>query len=164
MKSKAIKIIGVTALFISLMAGFAGAISANSKNTTDSEETNPTLSEFVNFLKSRIDNLSVGNNFIYSLNGTQGDIQKSFKVTTGYPNIKLDVQNIGKLAFRIEVKHNTKHTVIFQEDIPPHSKLQQFINNDDVPLVPPGDYTVTIYGGGGKPKGDLTLKSSNTRW
>jgi len=158
------KIIGITALSISLMAGCTSAVLASGKNIMNLEEVNPKSLKFLNFSKSKINDFSIGNVFTCSLNGNEIDPAKPFKITTGYPNIKLYAKNTGTVAFTVEVKHNTKKTVIFQEVIQPKNKEKEFINNDDIPLVPSGDYTVTIYGGSGKPKGNIILKSSNIRW
>lgn len=62
-------------------------------------------------------------------------------------------------SFRVEVKHNIKNTVIFDENVTSGATVE-LINNDHMPLVPSGAYTVTIYGGSGLPKGQVLLTQS----
>ncbi|MBU5355208.1 hypothetical protein KQI74_23410 [Paenibacillus barcinonensis] len=95
----------------------------------------------------------------WDLVGDQVDPVKGYFVEIGYPNIKLNVKSTGAQSFRIEVKHNSKGTVIFDENIAAGATVE-FIDNNLMPLVPSGAYTVTIYGGSGFPKGQVLLKQS----
>ncbi|MCY9589993.1 hypothetical protein [Paenibacillus chitinolyticus] len=99
----------------------------------------------------------------WDLTGNVVDPSKSYSVTGGYPNVKLYAKNTGSKDFRIEVKHDTKNKVIFDKTVEA-GKSVEVINNDSSPTVPSGNYTVTIYGGSGLPKGQVVLKSSDTPW
>lgn len=99
----------------------------------------------------------------WNLNGDTTDPVTSYSVTIGYPNIKLYAKNRGTQPFRVEVKHNSKNTVIFNTKVAV-GQIVEVLNNDSMPLVPSGTYTVTIYGGKAQPKGQVVLKSSDTRW
>lgn len=74
------------------------------------------------------------------------------------------LKNTGSKSFRVEVKHNTKGTIIFNQTIAADRVGRNFMNNDSNPLVPSGTYTVTIYGGTDVPKGTVVLKVSGTPW
>ncbi len=106
---------------------------------------------------------SIGDTLTWDLNGNKTDPATSYSVSVGYPNIKLYAKNTGTQSYRVEVKHNSKNTVIFNTYVPAGQTLE-VVNNDSIPLVPSGTYTVTIYGGSGQPKGQVILKSSDTRW
>ncbi|UQQ36832.1 hypothetical protein [Paenibacillus polymyxa] len=88
------------------------------------------------------------------------DPEKDYSVTIGYPHIKLNAKNTGAHSFRVEVKHNSKNTVIFNASVAADATVE-LVNNDSIPLVPSGPYTVTIYGGIGLPKGQVLLTQSN---
>ncbi|MGO4548046.1 hypothetical protein AB4Z29_24935 [Paenibacillus sp. 2TAB23] len=152
MKNKVMKIIGATALSISLISGVSSAVSVNSSNT---------VSAAGNF---EITPFAIVDTFTMNLLGNEADPDAPFNVTIGAPNIKLYAKNTGTTSYRVEVKHNTKDRVIFNQTIPANSQAYEFINNDSNPLVPSGAYTVTIYGGAGLPKGQVVLKSSDTPW
>lgn len=153
MKNKFMKIIGTSALSISLITGVAGAVSAN--ENTASKEGNEAIGIFA-IQNNTLDwNLS---------NNTTADPSTSWTVQSGYPHINMYVKNTGAKSFRVEVKHNTKGTIIFNKTIAADGVGVNFINNDSNPLVPSGTYTVTIYGGSGVPKGTVILKASDTPW
>lgn len=99
----------------------------------------------------------------WNLNADTTDPVTSYSVTIGYPNIKLYAKNRGTQPFRVEVMHNSKKTVIFNTKVPV-GQIVEVLNNDFMPLVPSGTYIVTIYGGKAQPKGQVVLKSSDTRW
>lgn len=153
MTNKVMKIIGSAALSISLITGVSSFASAN--NDTLSKEGNNVI---------EISPFAIKNTLTWDLQGNQSDPVNSYTVDIGYPNIKLYAKNTGTASFRIEVKHNTKNTVIFNETISANGQAKEFINNDSNPPVPSGSYTVTIYGGAGLPKGQIVLKSSDTEW
>ncbi|WP_369998882.1 hypothetical protein [Paenibacillus sp. RC84] len=98
------------------------------------------------------------------LDGSKTDPKNTnFSVTGGYGNVKLFAKNTGTHSFRIEVKHDYKNTVIFDQTVEPGGTVDP-INNNNNPAVPAGSYTVQIYGGQGYPKGEVFLKSSDTPW
>ncbi|MFD7522083.1 hypothetical protein [Paenibacillus chitinolyticus] len=100
----------------------------------------------------------------WTLDGSKTDPKNTgFSVTGGYGNVKLFAKNTGTHSFRIEVKHDYKNTVIFDQTVQPGDTVNP-INNNDSPAVPAGNYTVQIYGGKGFPKGEVVLKSSDTQW
>ncbi|MBA9084122.1 hypothetical protein FHR92_000576 [Fontibacillus solani] len=146
MANKVMKIIGTAALSVSLITGVFSAVSAND-----------------NLKASSISPMAIGDTLTWDLTGNTVDPSKSYSVTIGYPNIKLYAKNTGTTSFRVEVKHNSKNTVIFNQTVAAGSTVEA-INNDSNPKVPSGTYTVTIYGGSGLPKGQVVLKSSDTVW
>ncbi|MCP1423666.1 hypothetical protein ABIC86_003717 [Paenibacillus sp. DS2363] len=150
MKRKVLVIIGIIGLFISLIIGVSIAWENNIDLKLEEEneiiEISPNTSEETQTLN-------------WDLTGHQVDPVKDYFVTIGYPHIKLNVKNTGTHSFRVEVKHNSKNTVIFDENIATGATVE-FINNDLMPLVPSGAYTVTIYGGSGLPKGQVLLTQS----
>ncbi|MGK9254021.1 MULTISPECIES: hypothetical protein [Paenibacillus] len=153
MKNKFLKIVGTTTLAISLITGASSAVLANAD--TASKEGNKAI---------EITPYAIKDTLTWDLLGNKTDPTNSFSVTIGAPNIKLYAKNTGTASFRVEVKHNSKNTVIFNETISADGTGKEFINNDSNPLVPSGTYTVTIYGGSGLPKGQIVLKSSDTKW
>ncbi|MDP4099331.1 hypothetical protein OIN60_21680 [Paenibacillus sp. P96] len=152
MTNKVMKIVGTTALSISLLTGAASAVSAN--DATASKVGNEVV---------EITPFAVGDTLTWDLKGTKEDPENDFNVSVGYPNIKLYAKNTGSASFRVEVMHNSKKTVIFNSTVAP-GKTVEVVNNDSNPKVPSGTYTVTVYGGSGLPKGEVVLKSSNTKW
>lgn len=155
MTSKFMKIVGTTALSISLITGVASAVSAN--NDTASKKGTEAIAMTPNAVQPRILNWDLMNN-------TAGDPNTSWTVDIGYPYINLYVKNKGEKDFRVEVMHTTKGTIIFNKTVPADGLGKNFINNDHNPLVPSGTYIVTIYGGTAVPKGILTMKASKTSW
>jgi len=156
MKNKFMKLVGTTALSISLITGVASAVSAN--NDTASKEGNEAIEITPFAIQPNVLNWDLSSN-------TVGDPPpKLWTVQAGYPHINMYVKNTGSKSFRVEVRHNTKGTIIFNETISADGVGRNFINNDNSPLVPSGDYTVTIYGGAGIPKGQVIIKASNTPW
>lgn len=149
------KIIGTTVLSISLFAGVSTVTSANNDSTQRVEQN------FINVSPFAIDN---NNTLTWTLSGNEVDPSNSFTVNIGFPNIKLYAKNTGSHDFRIEVKHNGKNKVIFNKTIKANGSGYEYVNNDSNPTVPSGTYTVTIYGGKGNPKGEVVLKSSDTKW
>lgn len=147
------KIIGTTVLSLSLITGITGAVSASSNDDLSSIKVNGGI----------ITPTAIGDTLTWDLDGTTQDPTHAYHVTVGYPNVKLYSKNTGTNSFRIEVKHNLKGKVIFDKTVPAGSSVQ-VINNDSNPTVPSGDYTVTVYGGGGLPKGQIVLKASDTKW
>lgn len=153
MKNKIMKIIGTTVLSISLITGIASSSLAsnndiNPKEGNEINEVSPySLKDILNWVLKR----------------DTVDPVTDYYVSTGYPYIKLDAKNTGAHSFRIEVQHKSKKTVVFNETVEPGETVE-FINNDNMPPVPSGDYIVTIYGGSGLPKGQVVLISSDTRW
>lgn len=152
MTNKVLRIIGTTVLSISLVAGVCSAVSANSD--TVHKEGNKGI---------EITPFAIKDTLTWDLKGNVVDPTNSYNVTIGYPNIKLYAKNTGSESFRVEVKHNTKNTVIFNETVKA-GKTVEIANNDSNPKVPSGTYTVTVYGGAGLPKGEIVLKSSDTKW
>lgn len=150
MKNKVLVIIGTIALSISLFTGVF-IVSENNVDTNSKERKEITK------ISPSIPNEQI---LSWDLIGDEVDPVKDYFVTVGYPHIKLDAINTGAHSFRVEVKHNSKNTVIFNESIAEGATVE-FINNDHMPLVPSGAYTVTIYGGTGKPKGQVHLTQSN---
>ncbi|MBT2288740.1 hypothetical protein J7E73_06240 [Paenibacillus albidus] len=151
MTNKFMKIIGAGALSILLIAGVASAASAN--DYTASKEGN----KVINIVQPSVLNWDLTNN-------TAADPNTSWTVQIGYPHINMYLKNTGSKSFRVEVKHNTKGTIIFNQTIEADGVGRNFINNDSNPLVPSGTYTVTIYGGTAVPKGTVILKASDTPW
>ncbi|MBT2291484.1 hypothetical protein J7E73_20630 [Paenibacillus albidus] len=151
MTNKFMKIIGAGALSISLITGVASAVSAN--DYTASKEGN----KVINIVQPSVLNWDLTNN-------TAADPNTSWTVQIGYPHINMYLKNTGSKSFRVEVKHNTKGTIIFNKAIAADGVGRNFINNDSNPLVPSGTYTVTVYGGVAVPKGTVLLKASDTPW
>ncbi|MBD7971037.1 hypothetical protein [Paenibacillus gallinarum] len=153
MKNKIIKMIGTTVLSISLITGIASFSLASNDDVSPEEgneinEVSPySLKDILNWVLER----------------DTVDPVTDYFVSIGYPYIKLDAKNTGAQPFRIEVKHNSKNTIIFNETVEAGETVE-FINNDNMPPVPSGAYTVNIYGGSGLPKGQVVLISSDTRW
>ncbi|MFF2909484.1 hypothetical protein [Paenibacillus sp. NPDC057934] len=155
MTNKFMKIIGTSVLSISLIAGVAGAVSAN-ENTVSKEENE--VIEITPFALQQ-------KNFNWDLlNNTIADPADKWTIDIGFPHINLYAKNTGAKSFRIEVKHKTKGTIIFNKTIAADGVGVNFINNDKDPLVPSGEYTVTVYGGAGVPKGTIIMKASDTPW
>ena len=152
MTNKALKIVGATILSFSLVTGVYVAVSANSDTAAKKENKIIEITPF-----------AIKDTLTWDLKGNVVDPTNTFNVTIGYPNIKLYAKNTGAESFRIEVKHNTKNTVIFNETVKA-GKTVEVVNNDSNPKVPSGTYTVTVYGGSGLPKGEIVLKSSDTKW
>lgn len=155
MTNKFMKIIGAGVLSISLVTGVASAESVN--DYTASKEGDKVINITPFTLQQSVLNWDLTNN-------TQSDPHTSWTVEIGYPNINLYLKNTGSNSFRVEVKHNTKGTVIFNQTIAADGIGRNFINNDSSPLVPSGTYTVTVYGGTAVPKGTVILKASDTPW
>lgn len=153
MKNKIMKIIGTTVLSISLITGIASFSLASNGDVT-SKEGNEI---------NEVSPYSLKNILNWVLKRDTVDPVTDYFVSIGYPYIKLDAKNTGAQPFRIEVKHNSKNTIIFNETVEAGETVE-FINNDKKPAVPSGAYTVTIYGGSGLPKGQVVLISSDTRW
>ena len=153
MKNKIMKIIGTTVLSISLITGIASFSLASNGDVT-SKEGNEI---------NEVSPYSLKNILNWVLKRDTVDPVTDYFVSIGYPYIKLDAKNTGAHPFRIEVKHNSKNTIIFNETVEAGETVE-FINNDKMPPVPSGAYTVTIYGGSGLPKGQVVLISSDTRW
>ena len=153
MKNKIMKIIGTTVLSISLITGIASFSLASNGDVT-SKEGNEI---------NEVSPYSLKNILNWVLKRDTVDPVTDYFVSIGYPYIKLDAKNTGAHPFRIEVKHNSKNTIIFNETVEAGETVE-FINNDKMPAVPSGAYTVTIYGGSGLPKGQVVLISSDTRW
>ncbi|WP_085981305.1 hypothetical protein [Paenibacillus sp. HGF7] len=108
---------------------------------------------------------AIGNTLTWDLKGNVVDPVNSFNVKSGYGNVKLYAKNTGTASFRVEVKYNgTSNKVIFNQTVENGKPAVEVINNNNNPSVPAGDYTVTIYGGSGLPKGEVVLKSSDTPW
>ncbi|WFA83956.1 hypothetical protein [Paenibacillus amylolyticus] len=150
MKKKVLVITGTIILFISLIIGVSNAWKSNMDLKFEEEneitEISPNTSKETQTLT-------------WDLMGDQVDPVKDYFVSIGYPHIKLNVKNTGVHSFRVEVKHNIKNTVIFDENVTAGATVE-LINNDHMPLVPSGAYTVTIYGGLGLPKGQVLLTQS----
>lgn len=150
MKNKVLVSIGTIALSITLTIGVSIAwkdnVDLRSEEGNKHNENNPKASKEPQTLT-------------WDLNGDKVDPVKDYSVTTGYSHIKLNVKNTGGHSFRVEIKHNNKNTVIFNENIAA-DEIVEFVNNDLMPLVPSGAYTVTIYGGSGLPKGQIFLTQS----
>ncbi|MBE7897085.1 hypothetical protein [Paenibacillus polymyxa] len=146
-KNKVMKII-VTTASILLIIGVSSAL----KNNVDlkSKEENETFESSPETLEDTL---------TWDLAGDKVDPEKDYSVTVGYPHIKLNAKNTGAHSFRIEVKHNSKNTVIFNASVAADATVE-LVNNDSMPLVPSGAYTVTIYGGTGLPKGQVLLTQS----
>lgn len=154
MKNKFLKLIGTSVLSISLIAGAASVVSAN--GTTTSTEGTP-IEVVPMALQTNTFNWDL-------LSNTIADPVSSWNIAIGYPHINLYVKNTGSSPWRIEVKHKTKGTIIFNKTVPADRVGYNFINNDYNPLVPSGDYSVTIYGGTSAPKGQVIMKASDTPW
>lgn len=153
MKNKFMKIIGTSVLSISLITGVAIAVSANGYTTsTEGNEQIVPLALQANTLNWSL------------LNNTKADPNTSWNIEIGYPHINLYVKNTGASSFRVEVKHKTKGTIIFNKTVAADGVGVNFINNDSNPLVPSGAYSVTIYGGGNVPKGQVRMNASDTPW
>ena len=90
------------------------------------------------------------------------DPYASWQIPVGYPNIKLYAKNTGKGDYRVEVQHENKKTVIFNATVA-SGTTQIFVNNDNGPQVPSGDYIITIYSGRNMPKGTIVLEDSEHR-
>ncbi|WP_145321749.1 hypothetical protein [Paenibacillus xylanexedens] len=150
MKNKVLVIIGTIALSISLIFGVSIAWKDNVG--LRSEEGNKIIENSPKTSKEP-------QTLTWDLKGDKVDPVKDYSVTIGYSHIKLNVKNTGGHSFRVEIKHNSKNTVIFNEDIAA-DEIVEFVNNDLMPLVPSGAYTVTIYGGSGLPKGQVFLTQS----
>ncbi|MGN8228271.1 hypothetical protein [Paenibacillus polymyxa] len=148
MKNKVMKII-VTTVSILLIIGVSSAF----KNNVDlkSKEENVIFESSPDALEDTL---------TWDLAGDKVDPEKDYSVTVGYPHIKLNVKNTGAHSFRVEVKHNSKNTVIFNAKVAADATVE-LVNNDSMPLVPSGAYKVTIYGGTGLPKGQVLLTQSN---
>ncbi|NGM84289.1 hypothetical protein G5B47_17910 [Paenibacillus sp. 7124] len=155
MTNKFMRIIGAGALSISLITGVASAVSAN--DNTASKEGDKVINITPFAIQQSVLNWDLTNN-------TVADPHTSWTVQIGYPNINMYLKNTGSNSFRVEVKHNTKGTVIFNETIAADGIGRNYINNDSNPLVPSGTYTVTVYGGTAVPKGTVVLKASDTPW
>ncbi|MNW44755.1 hypothetical protein D3C74_219960 [compost metagenome] len=155
MTNKFMKIIGASALSISLITGVVSAVSAS--DYTASKKGSEVIGITPFALQPSTLNWDLSNN-------TTADPSTSWTVQIGYPHINMYVKNTGAKSFRVEVKHNTKGTIIFNKTIEADGVGVNFINNDSNPLVPSGTYTVTIYGGSGVPKGTVVLKASDTPW
>lgn len=153
MANKVKKIIGTTALSLSLITGITGAVSASANDDLNSKKDNGVI----------ITPYAIKDTLTWDLDGKTTDPTNSYHVTVGYPNVKLYASNTGAKSFRIEVKHNLKGKVIFNQVVPAGTSAQ-VINNDSSPTVPSGDYTITVYGGEGLPKGQIVLKASDTKW
>ncbi|WP_018884608.1 hypothetical protein [Paenibacillus massiliensis] len=151
MTNKVTKIMGATVLSVSLIAGVYSAVSAY--DVSASEEGNEII-EASPLIKDSL---------TWDLKGNAMDPTNTFSVTAGYPNIKLYAKNTGAAPYRVEVQHISKKRVIFNETVAV-GKTVEIANNDSNPLVPSGTYLITIYGGPGLPKGELILKSSDTKW
>ncbi|MCP1423667.1 hypothetical protein J3D43_002183 [Paenibacillus xylanexedens] len=149
------QIIGSSVLSISLITGVAGAASAN-VNTVSEVGTEDNIFTPYAVQKNTL-------NWDLTKN-TTADPSKPWTIDIGYPHINLYAKNTGSKSFRVEVKHNTKGTIIFNKTVAADGKGVNFINNDANPLVPSGTYTVTIYGGTAVPKGTVVLKASDTPW
>ncbi|SEF70515.1 hypothetical protein [Paenibacillus sp. UNC499MF] len=143
-----------SALLISVApAGATSALSGNSSvSVNESSQSSGIITPY-----------AIKDTLTWDLNGNVVDPSTSYSITVGYPNIKLYAKNTGAYDFRIEVKHNAKNKVIFDKTVKAGGTVEA-INNDSSPTVPSGDYTVTVYGGSGKPKGQVVLKSSDTKW
>lgn len=100
---------------------------------------------------------AIGDTLTWDLKGNKTDPATSYSVSIGYPNIKLYAKNKGAQPFRVEVQHNSKKRVIFNATVAV-GEMVELVNNNSMPLVPSGTYTVTIYGGAGQPKGQVVLK------
>ncbi|MDQ0062523.1 hypothetical protein [Paenibacillus harenae] len=154
MTNKFMKIIGTSVLSISLITGAASAVSANG-STASTKGTEAVIVPMA--LQPSTLNWDL-------LNNTKADPSTSWTIQIGYPHINMYVKNTGTTAFRVEVKHNTKGTIIFNKTVAADGVGVNFINNDYNPLVPSGTYTVTVYGGTGVPKGQVIMKASDTPW
>lgn len=155
MKNKFVKIIGTSLLSISLITGITGAVSA------DNNKASKVGNEVIGITPFAIQASTLNWDL---LNNTTADPNTSWTVQIGYPHINMYVKNTGLSSFRIEVKHSTKGTIIFNKTIEASGVRVNFINNDSNPLVPSGTYKVTIYGGTNAPKGTVVLKASDTPW
>ncbi|MEE4561486.1 hypothetical protein [Paenibacillus polymyxa] len=148
MKNKVMKIIAITASIL-LIIGVSSAL----KNNVDLK-----FKEENGIFESSPD--AFEDTLTWDLVGDKVDPEKDYSVTVGYPHIKLNAKNTGAHSFRVEVKHNSKNTVIFNASVAADATVE-LVNNDSIPLVPSGPYTVTIYGGIGLPKGQVLLTQSN---
>jgi hypothetical protein len=147
MKNKVMKIIAITAsilLIIGVSSDLENNVYLKSKKENGIFESSPDALE---------DTLT------WDLAGDIVDPEKDYSVTVGYPHIKLNAKNTGANSFRVEVQHNSKNTVIFNASVAADATVE-LVNNDNMPLVPSGAYTVTIYGGTGLPKGQVLLTQS----
>lgn len=156
MKNKIMKIVGTTALSLSLIAGVAGAVSADADAVASKEGR-----EAIVITPYAVQNSILNWDF---LNNTAPNPTNHWTVEIGYPYINMYVKNTGSQSFRVEVRHDQKGTIIFNKDIPADGLGHNFINNDNNPLVPSGTYTLTIYSGTATAKGTITMKASNTPW
>ncbi|MBD8841786.1 hypothetical protein MHB85_00980 [Paenibacillus sp. FSL K6-4396] len=155
MTNKFMQIIGASALSISLITGVASVASAN-ENALSEVGTEDNV-----FTPSAIQN----KNFeLDLLKNTKADPYGNWTIQIGYPHINLYVKNTGSQSFRVEVKHKTKGTIIFNKTVEANGVGVNFYNNDANPLVPSGDYKVTVYGGTAIPKGTIIMKASDTPW
>jgi hypothetical protein len=106
MTNRVMKIIGTAALSISLITGASNAVSAN--------EMSPS---------------SLKDKLTWDLKGNTIDPTNTYSVTIGYPNIKLYSKNTGAISYRIEVMHNSKKRVIFNETVAA-GKTVEVVNNN----------------------------------
>lgn len=155
MGNKIMKVIGTTALSISLLTGVASAVSASEVTTSNIGN------ESIRISPRALQPVPLEWNF---LNNTIANPKNSWTVDVGYPNINLYAKNTGAQSYRIEVMHKTKNTVIFYVDVPADGQPHNYINNDFNPKVPSGDYQITIYGGTSAPKGNIIMKANNNPW
>jgi len=157
MKKQIVSVLMSSVLILSIAAVASADSSIASANNVDSKSKEG--NEII-----EITPYAIGDTLTWDLKGDKVDPVTSYSVSIGYPNIKLYAKNTGAQSFRVEVKHNSKNTVIFNAIVAPGAPAVELVNNDSMPLVPSGTYTVTIYGGSGLPKGQVVLKSSDTRW
>ncbi|MCP3746709.1 hypothetical protein [Paenibacillus sp. A3M_27_13] len=147
MKNKVMKIIAPTASILLIIG-----VSSSLKNNVDLKSK-----EEYGIFESSPDALE--DTLTWDLAGDKVDPEKDYSVIVGYPHIKLNAKNTGAHSFRVEVQHNSKNTVIFNASVAAEATVE-LVNNDNMPLVPSGAYTVTIYGGTGLPKGQVLLTQS----
>ncbi|HBS46964.1 MAG TPA: hypothetical protein DEA91_25365 [Paenibacillus sp.] len=155
MENKIMKVIGTTALSISLLTGVASAVSANEVTTSNIGDEASGIS-----LRALQPN-TLDWSFLYN---TTANPTNSWKVDIGYPFINLYAKNTGTQSYYIEVMHKTKGTIMFYVEVPADGKPHNYINNDFNPNVPSGEYQITLYGGTSAPKGNIIMKASNTPW
>ncbi|WP_311078000.1 hypothetical protein [Paenibacillus polymyxa] len=144
MKNKVMKIIATTASIL-LIIGVSSALKNNvdlkSKKENGIFESSPDALE---------DTLT------WDLAGDKVDPEKDYSVQLDIHILNL-MQKI--LEHTLLGSKYSKNTVIFNASVAAHATVE-LVNNDNMPLIPSGAYTVTIYGGKGLPKGQVLLTQS----
>lgn len=151
MSSKITRMIGTTAMSLTLVLGATGAVSANAEGLPEDTET------------IELQPFAVTGEWSLSLEGGQATYTKTLSIAPGSGNLKLYASNSGSASYRVTLQSvdYPQYGVILNANVSTTQPLNWTKNGNGVPS---GAYILQVHGSTANPKGVVYLKSADIPW